>query len=206
MRRHYAALLALSFVLPALSCGAVRRPDGGAGLLPPGSPVPDLSATDQSGRLRRLADERGHPLVVYFYPKDGTPGCTREACAFRDAWQSYQRAQVQIFGISADDQKSHEGFAKEQHLPFPILADPSHTWSSAFGVSTVAGLDLTSQLSRRCRRESRAGLPQRRPWGPRGRASQGRGVPRPHGTIAFHFGRVRSPDGVAGASGSCMRG
>ena len=124
----------------ALGCGAATRPDGGTGLLPAGSAAPDLSAPDQAGKTRRIADERGHALVVYFYPKDNTPGCTKEACAFRDAWARYQKAGVQIFGVSADDQKSHETFAKEQKLPFPILADPGHAWSTAFGVSTKLGM------------------------------------------------------------------
>jgi peroxiredoxin Q/BCP len=91
--------------------------------------------------VRRIADERGHPLVVFFYPKDGTPGCTKEACAFRDAWERYRQAGVQVFGISADEQRSHEQFAKEQRLPFPIVADPAHAWSSAFGVTTRLGMD-----------------------------------------------------------------
>jgi thioredoxin-dependent peroxiredoxin len=132
-------VLALAVALGA--CGAASRPDGGSGPLPAGNAVPDLSATDQSGKVRRIADERGHPLIVFFYPRDGTPGCTREACAFRDAWERYQKAGVQIFGVSADDQKSHEQFAKEQHLPFPIVADPSHAWSAAFGVPTRLGMD-----------------------------------------------------------------
>jgi peroxiredoxin Q/BCP len=125
----------------ALGCGASTRPDGGAGLLAAGSAAPDLSAPDQAGKTRRIADEHGHALIVYFYPKDNTPGCTKEACAFRDAWDRYQSAGVQVFGVSADDQKSHETFAKEQKLPFPILADPGHAWSRAFGVSTKLGMD-----------------------------------------------------------------
>jgi peroxiredoxin Q/BCP len=134
-----ALTLALAALLPA--CGSATRPDGSTGLLPAGSAAPDLSAPDQTGKVRRIADERGHPLVVYFYPKDGTPGCTKEACAFRDSWERYRQAGVQIFGVSADDQKSHEQFAKEQHLPFPIVADPTHAWSTAFGVSTKLGMD-----------------------------------------------------------------
>jgi peroxiredoxin Q/BCP len=125
----------------AAGCGAATRPDGGSGLLPAGSAAPDLSAPDQTGKVRRIAEERGHPLVVYFYPKDGTPGCTKEACAFRDTWERFRQAGVQIYGVSADDQKSHEQFAKEQHLPFPIVADPGHSWSAAFGVSTKLGMD-----------------------------------------------------------------
>jgi peroxiredoxin Q/BCP len=113
----------------------------GGALLAPGSVVPDLSGPDQAGTMRRVADERGHPLVVFFYPKDGTPGCTKEACAFRDAWERYRQAGVQVFGVSADEQKSHEQFAKEQRLPFPIVADPGHAWSAAFGVTTRLGMD-----------------------------------------------------------------
>jgi peroxiredoxin Q/BCP len=132
----------LAFALVGASgCGSATRPDGGSGLLPVGSAVPDLSAADQTGATRRIHAERGHALVVYFYPKDGTPGCTKEACAFRDAWERYQKAGVQIFGVSSDDAKSHEQFAKEQHLPFPIVADPGHAWSVAFGVSTKLGMD-----------------------------------------------------------------
>jgi peroxiredoxin Q/BCP len=128
-------------VVAIVGSGALVGCGGATTLLVPGKPAPDLAATDQNGRLRRIGDERGHPLVVYFYPKDGTPGCTKEACAFRDAWDRYQKAGVQIFGVSSDDAKSHEQFAKEQKLPFPILADPSHAWSNAFGVSTTLGMD-----------------------------------------------------------------
>ena len=133
--------LVLAGALALCSCGATARPGGGSGLLAAGSAAPDLAAPDQTGKTRRIAEERGHALIVYFYPKDGTPGCTREACAFRDAWERYQKAGVQIFGVSADDQRSHETFAKEQHIPFPIVADPGHAWSAAFGVSTKLGMD-----------------------------------------------------------------
>lgn len=133
-------MLIASLVL-ALGCSAATRADGGSGPLPPGSLAPDLAALDQGGKAHRLADERGHAVIVYFYPKDGTPGCTKEACAFRDAWDRFQAAGVQIFGVSSDDQKSHEQFAKEEKLPFPILADPDHAWSRAFGVPTRLGMD-----------------------------------------------------------------
>lgn len=131
--------------LALAACGAQTRPDGGSGLLSAGSAAPDLSAPDQNGKAHRISEERGHALIVYFYPKDNTPGCTKEACAFRDAWERYQKAGVQIFGVSADDQKSHEAFAKEQKLPFPILADPGNAWSKAFGVSTRLG--MTARVS-----------------------------------------------------------
>jgi peroxiredoxin Q/BCP len=138
-----------AFVLASLTliagCGASSRPDGGTGLLPTGSAAPELSAVDQNGKAHKLSEERGHAVVVYFYPKDATPGCTKEACAFRDAWDRFQKSGVQVFGVSADDQKSHETFAKEQKLPFPILADPSNTWSKAFGVPTRLG--MTARVS-----------------------------------------------------------
>jgi peroxiredoxin Q/BCP len=133
-----AAVAAGSSVLAG--CGATARPDGGTGLLPVGSPAPDIAATDQHGTVQRLADQRGHKTVVYFYPKDGTPGCTKQACAFRDAWDRFEAAGVKVFGVSSDDQKSHETFAKEQKLPFPILADPDHAWARAFGVPLRLGM------------------------------------------------------------------
>jgi thioredoxin-dependent peroxiredoxin len=140
MRKALSALF-LASLLPAMaSCGATKRPDGGEGLLQAGATPPDLSAVDQQGKTHRLSEERGHPVIVYFYPKDNTPGCTKEACAFRDSWDRYQKAGVQIFGVSGDDQKSHEQFAKEQKLPFPLLADPDQTWIKAFGVSTKLGM------------------------------------------------------------------
>ncbi|MFO0586507.1 MAG: peroxiredoxin [Polyangiaceae bacterium] len=137
---------ALRFVVPAVlvlslgGCGATRRPDGGEGMLAAGAAAPELSAVDQNGATHKLSDEKGHPVIVYFYPKDGTPGCTKEACAFRDAWDKFKNANVQVFGVSEDDAKSHEQFAKEQKLPFPILADPNGDWMRAFGVPSRLGM------------------------------------------------------------------
>lgn len=146
MRRR--DLLIASFVSTITllaGCGATTRPDGGEGPLPVGATPPELSAVDQHGKTRKLSEERGHPTVVYFYPKDGTPGCTKEACAFRDTWDRFQKAGVQVLGVSSDDQKSHEQFAKEEKLPFPILADPDLTWAKAFGVPIRLG--MTSRVS-----------------------------------------------------------
>jgi peroxiredoxin Q/BCP len=137
------ALLSAAAVLPLTTitgCGAATRPDGGEGHLPVGTAVPDLSAVDQNGATQRLSAERGHAVVVYFYPKDGTPGCTKEACAFRDAWDRFKQAGVQVFGVSADDAASHAEFAKEHKLTFPLLADPDGAWAKAFGVSTTFGM------------------------------------------------------------------
>lgn len=110
-------------------------------LLAAGASPPELTALDQHGTEQSLGAQRGKPLVVYFYPKDGTPGCTEEACAFRDAWSKYAAAGVMVYGVSADDVKSKEAFSKEQKLPFPVLADPDHVWATAFGVGNTLGMD-----------------------------------------------------------------
>ena len=143
--RTTARAFAFASILVLAGCGASSRPDGGSGLLPVGTAAPELSAVDQNGKAHKLSEQRGHAVIVSFYPKDATPGCTKEACAFRDAWDRFQKAGVQIYGVSSDDQKSHEAFAKEQKLPFPILADPDHAWSKAFGVPTRLG--MTSRVS-----------------------------------------------------------
>lgn len=140
MKHGLCAALLGSVALMITACGTTRRPDGGEGLLAVGNSPPDLGAADQHGKTHKLSEERGHPLIVYFYPKDGTPGCTREACAFRDTWDRYSKAGVQVFGVSTDDQKSHEQFAKEERIPFPLLADPGRTWVSAFGVPVRLGM------------------------------------------------------------------
>jgi peroxiredoxin Q/BCP len=137
--------LLLCAAVIVIACAAVQRPDGGAGLLEVGKPAPELSGVDQEGKTRRIADARGKYLVVYFYPKDGTPGCTEQACAFRDAWDRYREADILLYGVSADDQASHAEFAREHRLPFPLIADPDHVWSTAFGVSTFLG--MTSRVS-----------------------------------------------------------
>jgi len=122
--------------------GGCSRTQGGQGgkMLEAGMAAPELSAVDQNGKARSLAAERGKPVVVYFYPKDATPGCTKEACAFRDVWKKFEAAGVQVFGVSSDDQASHAKFAAEHKLPFPLLADPEKQWIEAFGVSTTMGM------------------------------------------------------------------
>jgi peroxiredoxin Q/BCP len=136
------ATAAASLGLALSACGAPQRPDGGKGLLPQGTaPSASLKALDQDGAEHSLAAERGHFVVVYFYPKDATPGCTAEACAFRDFSKKYEAVGVTIFGVSSDDVASHKSFATEHHLVFPLLADPDGVWASAFGVSRRFGLD-----------------------------------------------------------------
>ena len=109
-----------------------------------GDPAPDfsLSATGSlttstaatGGRRIRLSELRGRRVVLYFYPKDDTPGCTREACGFRDALAGFRRANAVVLGVSPDDVASHERFAKKFSLPFPLLSDPGAVVSTAYGV------------------------------------------------------------------------
>ncbi len=108
-------------------------------LLAPGESPPDLSGTDQQGKPHHLAESRGQYTVVYFYPKDDTPGCTKEACAFRDIWNRYREANVALYGVSVDNTESHDGFARKYSIPFPILSDTAAQWTAAFGVKLVNG-------------------------------------------------------------------
>lgn len=109
-------------------------------LLAPGARAPEFHALDQDGRDRRLADERGHAVVLYFYPRDATPGCTREACSFRDVWSRFVEVGAQVLGVSTDDVASHAAFAREHRLPFPLLADPDGSITRLYGVGRTFGL------------------------------------------------------------------
>lgn len=91
-----------------------------------GIPAPDFELLDDTNTLRKLSDYRGKNVVLYFYPKDDTPGCTREACNFRDDYSAYEKAGVVVLGVSADDVASHAKFKKKFQLPFPLLADEGH--------------------------------------------------------------------------------
>lgn len=97
-----------------------------------GLPAPDFSLPDETGKLRKLSDYRGSPVVLYFYPKDDTPGCTIEACNFRDDYSAYTEAGVVILGVSPDSPKSHQKFKEKYDLPFPLLADEDHSVCSAY--------------------------------------------------------------------------
>jgi peroxiredoxin Q/BCP len=100
-----------------------------------GKPAPDFELESDSGETVRLSGLRGKPVVLYFYPKDDTPGCTRQACGIRDAWSEFQRAGAEVYGISADTAASHEKFKTKYSLPFPLLADPEHTLGESYGVA-----------------------------------------------------------------------
>lgn len=96
--------------------------------------APDFALPDETGTIRRLSDFRGQPLVLYFYPKDDTPGCTTEACNFRDNYDAYVEAGVALFGISPDSPASHARFKQKYHLPFSLLADENHQVCRQYGV------------------------------------------------------------------------
>jgi peroxiredoxin Q/BCP len=105
------------------ACGAAQNGSSEGPPLRPGDPAPAFMLQDQTGRVRTLAEYRGRPVVLYFYPHDATPGCTREACAFRDAWDRFQATGAVVVGISTDDVESHRRFHEEHRLPFDLLAD-----------------------------------------------------------------------------------
>lgn len=100
-----------------------------------GDSIPSFTAIDHDGKERVFsADTIGSPTVFYFYPKDDTPGCTKEACLFRDAYNDFSEAGVEVYGISADDVASHKNFRERHRLPFVLLSDPDNSIRQAFGV------------------------------------------------------------------------
>ena len=101
-----------------------------------GEPAPEFELPDQNGQLHSLEDYRDQWVVLYFYPKDETPGCTTEACEFRDNIFAFKDLNAQILGVSLDDVESHKAFAENHGLPFPLLADVDGTTSTAYGVKT----------------------------------------------------------------------
>jgi peroxiredoxin Q/BCP len=101
-----------------------------------GDPAPDFELKDQSGQLHSIEDYRGKWVALYFYPKDDTPGCTTEACEFRDNIFAFKHLNCQILGVSLDDVESHKNFAEKYSLPFPLLADDTGTTADAYGVKS----------------------------------------------------------------------
>ncbi len=103
------------------------------GTLAAGDPAPAFTLPDQDGTPVSLADFAGSPVVVYFYPKDDTPGCTKEACPFNDNLRDFSRAGAAVVGISPDGQEAHRKFRAKYGLTFPLLSDPDHAVMSAYG-------------------------------------------------------------------------
>jgi peroxiredoxin Q/BCP len=147
----------VAFAVMALLAVAVSAQQAPAAAKPKvGEAAPTFSLTDQNGKKHSLADYKGKWVVVYFYPKDQTPGCTTQACQFTENVFAFRRANAQILGISVDDEASHKAFEKalagndrisaenraaiEQHgLPFPLLADASYETAKKYGVLTQRG-------------------------------------------------------------------
>jgi peroxiredoxin Q/BCP len=103
-------------------------------LLEIGDKAPDFKTRDQDGETVSLKDFKGKKVVLYFYPKDDTPGCTKEACSFRDGFAAFRRRKIEVLGVSVDDEKSHRKFADKFSLPFRLLADPEKKIVTAYGV------------------------------------------------------------------------
>jgi peroxiredoxin Q/BCP len=99
-----------------------------------GKPAPDFALTSDTGEQVKLSDFRGQPVVLFFYPKDNTPGCTAQACGIRDEYSRFQERGAVVLGVSPDDEASHVKFRDKYGLPFSLLADPAHEASKAYGV------------------------------------------------------------------------
>jgi thioredoxin-dependent peroxiredoxin len=132
-------------IFAVAGCGQTRRPDGEVGLLPVGSPAPDFEGEGADGKPVRLSDVRGKVAAVYFYPKDDTPGCTKQACAFRDAFDRLAEADVMVFGVSRDSTESHRRFRHKHALPFPLVADEPGDVARAYGLPMRLG--MTSRVT-----------------------------------------------------------
>ena len=99
-----------------------------------GNAAPDFTATNTDGATVRLKDLRGKKVVLYFYPKDDTPGCTKEACSFRDSFAQFRKQGIEVIGVSTDSEASHKKFTTKYKLPFTLLADTDHSIADAYGV------------------------------------------------------------------------
>jgi thioredoxin-dependent peroxiredoxin len=99
-----------------------------------GTPAPDFELATDDGRRIRLSELRGRPVVLYFYPRDDTPGCTTQACEFRDSYARFQERGAVVLGVSPDDEASHARFKSKYSLPFALLADPGHKVADEYGV------------------------------------------------------------------------
>ena len=122
------------FLIGVLACLSIAHADTQLG-----SPAPDFKLQDQSGKWHQLKDYRGKWVVLYFYAKDMTPGCTTEAHDFRDNIQAFREADAVVLGISVDDVKSHKKFSQKNNLPFPLLADPERETTKRYDVMSFTG-------------------------------------------------------------------
>ena len=102
-------------------------------MLKEGNTAPAFKTTDAAGNIVKLSDFRGQKVVLYFYPKDDTPGCTKEACAFRDAFADFKKLKINVLGVSLDSEARHQKFAQKYELPFTLLADTDRSICEAYG-------------------------------------------------------------------------
>lgn len=129
--------LTLGAFVALVGCGAsleANHPEAG-------SVAPEFQATTHTGEVVRLGELRGQAVVLFFYPKDDTPGCTKEACAFRDSYARFTKNGARVFGVSRDDAESHREFVAKHKLPFPLLLDEDGKIADAYGVSSVLGMN-----------------------------------------------------------------
>jgi thioredoxin-dependent peroxiredoxin len=120
-------------------------------MLKVGDAAPDFTARDQNGTELKLSNFRGQKVVLYFYPKDDTPGCTKEACSLRDSFNEFEKRGIKILGVSTDDEKSHQKFISKYALPFTLLADTDHGVADAYasyGEKTFMGKNYMGVLRR----------------------------------------------------------
>ena len=125
--------------VPAAPASAPTAPAPAPELLPVGAPAPTFTTVAHDGQKVDLAKLKGKDVVLYFYPKDDTPGCTKEACDFRDSWTKLQKAGVVVFGVSTQDNTSHKAFAEKYKLPFPLLPDDKGEIAAKYKVPVVDG-------------------------------------------------------------------
>jgi peroxiredoxin Q/BCP len=128
--RQTGRLLLMTMVMSIISAAAVF----GGNMPKAGDKAPEFSLPDQSGKIHKLADYHGKKVVLYFYPKDDTPGCTKEACSFRDSFDEFKKAGIEVLGVSVDDESSHTKFAEKYDLPFTLLADKDKKIVENYGV------------------------------------------------------------------------
>lgn len=112
-----------------------------------GDSAPEIGAKNQDGKTVRISDYRGKFLLLYFYPKDETPGCTQEACSLRDSYAEFKDMNAAVVGVSRQDEKSHQAFKAKHKLPFDLLVDTDGAVGKAFGVGTIQGKNLSLRQS-----------------------------------------------------------
>ncbi len=106
----------------------------GESMLKEGDKAPDFTSKDQNGAKVKLSDHKGSRVVLYFYPKDDTPGCTKQACSLRDGFDEFRKKDIKVFGVSIDDEKSHQKFISKYDLPFDLIADTDKSIVEKYGV------------------------------------------------------------------------